>query len=123
MSKPRHTHEALNVTEFCSCGAVRHNQGPWIRPHQKSKGPDPLAQALAARYVAKSTKEERSEKAKRAAASRWEGISEDERKAYMNALSHKPRPSRVIQDRCPCGRYSRWLADKRGHKCSSSDSK
>jgi hypothetical protein len=116
--KTKHTHEAAQVTELCACGAVRHNQGPWILPGDKSHGPDPLAQALTARYLVRTTPEERSQNAKLAAASRWAG-KEKERKKFLTTIARRPRPSRVIQDRCPCGRYSRWLAAKRGHRCET----
>lgn len=75
-----------------------------------------IGQSLVHKYLAESTHEERSEKSRQAAASRWEG-KESERDQFMRKIARRPRPNRMVKDRCPCGKYSRWLADKRGHKC------
>jgi hypothetical protein len=75
---------------------------------------------MVARWLENSTPEERSEKAARSAATRWAG-KDKERIKFMSRIASAPRPnSRTrIEDRCPCGKYSRWLAEKRGHKCQA----
>jgi hypothetical protein len=49
----------------------------------------------------------------------WKNVPAKERTKRMRKLAQLPRPSRYIQDRCPCGKYSSWLAAKRGHKCKA----
>jgi len=49
----------------------------------------------------------------------WAKVPAKARKKRMREIAQLPRPSRYIKDRCPCGRYSAWLAAKRGHKCKA----
>lgn len=111
--KKQHTHAPHEVIERCQCGACRTNGGKWAM-----ESPDPISLALVQRYLAKSTPEERHERSLKASRKRWAGKTK-KRDAFMRQIAQRPRPSRVIQDRCPCGKYSKWLAEKRGHKCSS----
>lgn len=110
----KHQHKPARIVEICGCGCARINGEEWSGPD----APNPLAQALASRYVAQTTHAERSEKSKRAAASRWAGRAK-EKAAFIHAMASRPRPGGRIADRCPCGKYSRWHAAKRGHKCNS----
>jgi hypothetical protein len=102
-----HEHKARRTVEVCACGAQRQPDGEWI---------DPAAQALVRRYLDNSTPEERSANARKANQKRWRGRKNDQRE-YMREIASRPRPNRVIPDRCPCGLYSRELAERRGHKC------
>ena len=110
MKKP-HTHKAQRSTEYCACGATRTNGGDWV------VGKDPAAVALAAKAIAMSTPEERREKAAAGGTQRWKGVPAKERREFLSKIASQPRPSRRIEDRCECGRYSREYAEKRGHVC------
>jgi hypothetical protein len=110
----QHHHLAVRTTEVCACGAVRIDGGSWDEHH-----PDPAGQALVAKYLAVSTPEERSAKATLAAQARWRGTSAKERSEYMRWMAQQPRPGRRIAERCPCGRYSVDLAQRRGHRCQA----
>jgi hypothetical protein len=53
---------------------------------------------------------------------RWTGTTERQRQSWARQARQQPgsgagagRPR--LPDRCPCGRYTRWLAAKRGHLC------
>jgi hypothetical protein len=70
-------------------------------------------------YLANSTHEERSENSRRGAQKRWANTSRVKRKRLMKRLAELPRPNRMIQDRCPCGKFSRALAERRKHKCKA----
>jgi hypothetical protein len=107
----KHVHKAARATEFCACGAVRTDEGEW------ETGKDPHAVALAAKAVAMSTPEQRHEKATAGGFGRWKGTSSKERSEHMSEVASQPRPSRRVEDRCECGRYSREYAGKRGHLC------
>lgn len=107
----KHTHKAARVTEFCTCGAVRTNTGDW------ETGKDQAAVALAAKAFAMSTPEQRAEKAAAGGFGRWKGINKAERSELMSHMASQPRPSRRIEDRCECGRFSREYAERKGHLC------
>lgn len=49
----------------------------------------------------------------------WVGTTAKQRREFMSEIAKRPRPSRVIKRRCPCGKYSEWLAVKRGHRCKT----
>ena len=106
-----HKHQSARTVDICRCGASRINGGEWI------EGKDPNAVALGNKATAMSTPEERHEKAKSGGAERWKGKSRKERKEFMSWMASQPRPGRRIEDRCECGRFSRRLAEKRGHLC------
>ena len=64
-----------------------------------------------------STHEERIQKGMAGGRKRWEGKTAKERSAFMSWMAARPRPNRRIEERCQCGRFSRVLAEKRGHLC------
>lgn len=104
-----HEHAPDHTMEVCSCGATRSPEGEWA---------DPAGQALVRRYIERSTPEERAANARKSAATRWAG-KELERNKFLRKIARRPRPNARIQDRCPCGKYSRAVAEKRGHKCEA----
>lgn len=106
-----HVHETARTAEFCACGASRIDHGAW------EIGKDPIAVTLGAKAVAMSTHEERVARGRKGGASRWAGISPQERSEFMQFVSGRPRPGRRNEDRCSCGRYSRVVADRKGHLC------
>ena len=113
MKKRTHQHEAARLIEVCACGAARYQDGEW------DGQPDPLAQSLTARRYARLAPEERHEMAVQAAATRWAGKKKSAMREYMREIAQQPRPNRKPwPDRCPCGKYSKTLAAKRGHKCT-----
>ena len=107
-------HKHAPHVETCRCGASRTDGGEW------SEGPQPAGLALVERYLALSTPEERPEPSRKASRKRWAGKTR-KRDAYMREIARRPRPNARIRERCPCGKYSKWLAEKRGHKCSASN--
>jgi hypothetical protein len=108
----KHVHKAARAMEFCACGAIRADGGEW------TEGKDPRAAALGHKTAAMSTPEERSRKAAAGGEGRWTGATKKQRSQYMSWMASLPRPSRRIEDRCACGKYSKTLAERRGHKCS-----
>jgi len=105
----KHEHHAARVIEICACGATREDHGEWIERGQGNRAARALAMI--------STPAERQERAAKAGEARWAGSTEKERRETMTRIAKAPRPSRRIAERCPCGKYSRALAEKRGHKC------
>lgn len=110
----KHKHTPSKRVEFCECGAARDAGGRW----GTASAGQLAARALVSRYVQSTTPEERSEVARKSSESRWAGKTK-QRDEFMRQIAKKPRPSAVIQDRCPCGKFSRFLAEKRGHKCQA----
>jgi len=108
---PAHVHAAARTAEFCACGAVRTNGGDWI------EGKDSAAVTLAAKAMAMSTEEERLAKAKSGGETRWKNITPKQRSQMMQKIAKRPRLKARVEDRCECGRFSRMLAEKRGHLC------
>lgn len=106
-----HKHKTARALEFCSCGATRTGDGEW------ETGKDPAAVALASKAIAMSTPEERREKASAGGTGRWKDKTAKQRSEFMSFMASQPRPSRRIEDRCECGRYTREYAERRGHLC------
>jgi acyl-CoA reductase-like NAD-dependent aldehyde dehydrogenase len=106
----RHSHRAARIVEFCSCGATREDGGDWV---ERDEGKNAAARELSLRRAP----EVREATAAKARAARWARMTAEERAAAMTAMAKLPRPSRRIADRCDCGKYSRALAEKRGHVC------
>jgi hypothetical protein len=116
--KKEHKHKPYLIIKQCLCGAHQIGNGEWEKP---GEGPDPLGQALVGKWLQSSTPEERSEKAYKAAETRWKGR-ESERRKFMSRIASGPRnykPRIPPENRCPCGKYSLYLAKKRGHKCEA----
>lgn len=119
MKTKKHQHERRRIVEVCSCGAARFAGEPW------ENGRDPVAQIMGERSAARLallTPEERTERAVKGVATRWAGKKKTALKEYMREMARQPRPNRQPwPDRCPCGKYTKSLAAKRGHKCTAGD--
>jgi len=110
---PPHEHKAERTLEVCACGATRPPEGEWTEAGQAA------SRMLVSRYLDNSTPEERSANARKGAKRRWKGAPKSRRREYMQYVASAPRPNARIADRCPCGKFSRTLAEKRGHKCEA----
>lgn len=107
----KHTHKAARTTEFCACGATRTEHGEW------QSGKDPHAVAMGVKAIAMSTPEQRQERSAAGGTERWKGITAAQRSELMRQMASRPRPSRRIEDRCECGRFTREYAGRKGHLC------
>jgi hypothetical protein len=116
----KHVHQAARTVEICECGARRPSGGKW----SKQRKPDfsELARWVSRKYLQKATREQLAERSIKASRTRWKDKT-SERDAYMRAIAQQPRPSTRIPDRCPCGKYSKYTAQKRNHKCTPDDKK
>ena len=111
MSK-KHEHRVGRIVEFCPCGATREDGADWV---ERGKGLNAAAQTLSLRR----SPAQRKAGATKGAEARWAVATAEERRAFMARIAKAPRPSRRIEDRCPCGKFSRTLAEKRGHICKT----
>lgn len=107
----KHKHRAEGLLYECACGAVRRKGSKEWEP--------PIARQMIESYLAKTTHEERSAARKKGAEKRWEGRSPEEKAEYMRWIASQPRPGTRKTDRCPCGKFPKSTAERRGHKCEA----
>jgi hypothetical protein len=108
----KHEHKSERLLEVCECGATRPHgtEKPWEPRNARTAGAE-----LVGHYLARATPEDLAERSTKAAQARWKTAKQ--RSKHMSFMAKHPRPGRVVQDRCPCGLYSKAYAAKRGHKC------
>ena len=109
----KHAHQSTRTLDFCECGAIQTNKGDW------ETGKDPSAVALSAKAIVTMTPEERRANSAQGGTLRWKGFSKQDRSTFMRWMAQQPRPKARKADRCECGQYTKYTAEKKRHYCGA----